>query len=202
VEAFRGPVARTLLVVATTAALLQPIQSFDERVQGAVQASRAPATEGVMRAATRVGNPGLVFGGLLAIAVLGGPVGVATARAALAVLLPVNAVVELMKLGFGRTRPDHVPDRRNSSFPSSHAANAFALATVLARRWRRGAPVFVGVAGIVAFSRVYLNRHYVSDVVVGAAIGVACAILVEAWQARRRVPVTAKAPAAEETVKI
>ena len=177
-EAFRGPVARTLLVIATTAALLQPIQSLDERVQGTVQASRAPATEGVMRAATRVGNPGLVFGGLLAIAVLGGPVGVATARAALAVLLPVNVVVELMKLGFGRTRPDHVPDRRNSSFPSSHAANAFALAIVLARRWRRGTPVFLLLAGLVAYSRMYLNRHFLSDVVFAAILGVGVALFV------------------------
>jgi undecaprenyl-diphosphatase len=141
-----------------------------------------------MRGASDVGRPALLFGGLLAIAVfdVAGP---GTARLALAALLPTNLVVEGMKRAVNRTRPDGERKRSNASFPSSHAANAFALAWVFARRWRRPSAAFWLAAGVVAFSRLYLNRHYLSDVVVGAAVGIACAILaarVLAALARRR----------------
>jgi undecaprenyl-diphosphatase len=183
-------------------AFLGPIQRLDDSAIAAVQAARSPALERPMRAASDAGRPVVVLGGLLAVALLDGAQGVTTARLALLVLLPTNLIVEGLKRATDRTRPDGEHKPSNASFPSSHAANAFALAAVLARRWRRWAPAFFVVAGIVAISRVYLNRHYVSDVVVGAVIGVACAFLVEAWQARRRVPVAAKAPAAGEAAKI
>jgi undecaprenyl-diphosphatase len=191
-------VRRLLLVLA----LLGPIQRLDDAAIAAVQAARTPALERPMRAASDAGRPVVVFGGLLAVALLDGAKGVTTARLALLALLPTNLIVEGLKRATDRTRPDGEHKRSNASFPSSHAANAFALATVLARRWRRWAPAWFAVAGIVAFSRVYLNRHYVSDVMVGAAIGVACALLVEAWQARRRVAAPAAAPAAGEAAKI
>lgn len=48
---------------------------------------------------------------------------------------------------------------------------AFALAFVLARAYPRYAVLFYGLAGLVAVSRVYLAKHFPSDVVAGAAIG-------------------------------
>lgn len=57
------------------------------------------------------------------------------------------------------------------SFPSSHAATAFAAAAILAffdkkRRW-----FYWTVAFLISFSRIYLGCHYVFDVVIGAIIG-------------------------------
>jgi membrane-associated phospholipid phosphatase len=60
------------------------------------------------------------------------------------------------------------------SFPSGHAIAAFAVATVISRRYprRRWVPyVAYGLAGVVGFSRITLNSHYPSDVFMGAALG-------------------------------
>lgn len=63
------------------------------------------------------------------------------------------------------------------SFPSGHAATAFAGATALLRFLpRRAVPLYV-LAAAIAWSRVYVGVHYVSDVVVGAGLGVATTLL-------------------------
>ena len=83
---------------------------------------------------------------------------------------------------FRRVRPEHeiaegpLPYgmRRpiTSSFPSGHATAAFTAASILARTGR-GDTVWYLLAGVVAGSRVYVKMHHASDVVVGAAIGLA-----------------------------
>ena len=57
------------------------------------------------------------------------------------------------------------------SFPSGHATLSFALAAALCLRWPKGKFLWLGTATLVAISRVVLGVHWVSDVVVGAAIG-------------------------------
>ena len=86
-----------------------------------------------------------------------------------------------MKRLIGRKRPlDETLG--NPAMPSGHASITFSVATILGYRypkWR--IPLYIG-AGLVSFSRVYLGRHYTSDVVVGAAIGTATGVLV--WHNR------------------
>lgn len=57
------------------------------------------------------------------------------------------------------------------SFPSGHSVTAFALAYALSRAYPRWAFLFYGLASLVALSRIYLAKHFPSDVVAGAAIG-------------------------------
>lgn len=60
------------------------------------------------------------------------------------------------------------------SFPSEHAASAFALATVIADEYRDSvfvAPVVYGVATMASLSKVNDNDHWCSDIFLGAAIG-------------------------------
>jgi undecaprenyl-diphosphatase len=166
-------------------ALLAPIARLDAQVRDAVQAARRPALERPMRLASDVGRPAIVLGGLLAVALLDGASGRATAGAALLALAPANLAVEGLKWTVNRPRPDGERKRSNSSFPSSHAANAAALAYVLGRRWRRLAPAWCIAAGIVSFSRIYLDRHFLSDVLVGLAIGGAGAWLMARLAAAR-----------------
>lgn len=60
------------------------------------------------------------------------------------------------------------------SFPSGHAASAFAAASIIERHlgYRAAWPTLL-VATYVATSRLHDNRHFVSDVVFGSAIGMA-----------------------------
>ncbi len=70
----------------------------------------------------------------------------------------------------------------NPSMPSGHATIVFSAATILGYRypkWR--IPLYLG-AGLVGFSRIYLGRHYTSDVLAGAAVGTTMGILV--WHNR------------------
>ena len=79
--------------------------------------------------------------------------------------------VQGLKVSTQRTRPNEANDH---SFPSGHSASAFATATVLQRHygWKVGVPATV-VAAYVATARVHDNRHYLSDVIFGAAMGIA-----------------------------
>ncbi|MBQ7288797.1 MAG: phosphatase PAP2 family protein [Clostridia bacterium] len=63
------------------------------------------------------------------------------------------------------------------SFPSGHTLAAFEGAVVVAIRNKRwGIPALV-LAGLIAFSRLYLYVHYPSDVLAGALLGTAIAFL-------------------------
>jgi len=82
----------------------------------------------------------------------------------------INAVLtQGLKLSIRRSRPDGAP----YSFPSGHASAAFANATVLSRHfgWKVAVPAY-GAAAYVAASRLQENRHYASDVIFGAAVGI------------------------------
>ena len=80
-------------------------------------------------------------------------------------------VTQLLKYSVRRERPD---GSSRTSFPSGHSSGTFASAAVFQQRygWKAGLPAF-GVAAYVAASRLSENKHYLSDVVFGAAIGLA-----------------------------
>ncbi len=75
-----------------------------------------------------------------------------------------------VKLLVRRERPD---GSNQASFPSGHSSGTFATATVLQRHygWKVGVPAYT-VAGYVAASRMNEGKHYLSDVVFGAAVGI------------------------------
>lgn len=61
-----------------------------------------------------------------------------------------------------------------SSTPSAHTSIAFTMATVLVQEFPHEkwlAPVAYSVASLTGISRIYHNRHWASDVVLGAALG-------------------------------
>jgi membrane-associated phospholipid phosphatase len=82
----------------------------------------------------------------------------------------VNVVYfQSLKLIAQRQRPNGA---NKQSFPSGHASNAFALASVAEGHfgWKAGLPAYL-LAGAVGASRIKQDKHYFSDVVAGAALG-------------------------------
>ncbi|HTR82385.1 MAG TPA: phosphatase PAP2 family protein [Bacteroidota bacterium] len=83
----------------------------------------------------------------------------------------------------GRIRPCHVLQGvrllvdcgSGLSFPSSHAVNNFAGATILSHYYRKYRWGWFSIASVIAFSRPYIGVHYPSDILGGAIIGWAVA---------------------------
>jgi undecaprenyl-diphosphatase len=113
----------------------------------------------------------------------------------LAADLAADGVGYLLREAIGRKRPPEIYPRpkplvhepHSGSFPSGHAATAFACATVLTLALPRYAvPLFL-LAVAIAFSRVYVGVHYPLDVVGGAFLGTLIgALLVFLGRRRRR----------------
>jgi membrane-associated phospholipid phosphatase len=121
-------------------------------------------------------------------------------RPAIFVYVLIGALVAdglsfVLRYAIGRERPPldypdptplvRLPD--NPAFPSGHAATSFACAALLA--WLTPLPkipLFV-LAGLIAFSRVYVGVHYPLDAIGGALLGLAVATALRRLvEARRR----------------
>ncbi len=84
----------------------------------------------------------------------------------------ISALTTLsLKMVFNRSRPEDDYPRWNSSFPSLHTTTFFSLATVFSKEYPCMRIPFYGLASIVGLSRVYLGKHYPSDVLAGAILG-------------------------------
>lgn len=96
--------------------------------------------------------------------------------------LITNAALKNM---FARTRPYEVIDglillverQSDFSFPSGHSCASFAAATVCYKMFPKkyGVPA-LGLAALIAFSRLYVGVHYPSDVIAGTLIGILAAM--------------------------
>ncbi|MGO4275662.1 phosphatase PAP2 family protein, partial [Paenibacillus sp. TAF58] len=66
----------------------------------------------------------------------------------------------------------------NASFPSDHATGAFVIAISIWIHRRKDGKLWLALAAGIAFSRVWTGVHYPSDVIGGAVIGIAAAVLI------------------------
>lgn len=85
-------------------------------------------------------------------------------------------VVLVLKLVIARERPVvtelfPIIHLFNYAFPSMHAAAAFAAIPILDREYPTLKKFWIIFAVLVAFSRIYLDKHYLSDVLAGSFIG-------------------------------
>jgi undecaprenyl-diphosphatase len=143
-----------------------------------------PAFDGIMPVITYAGTQ--IFWVLICIGlfVWGGEKGKNTAILCLLALFIGFFASELLKYLFARPRPYEVlhgihyfMDAQNYAFPSGHSTAAFTGSTIIGIKYGY-LYLLLGLAGLVAFSRVYIGVHYPSDVIIGAILGVLCALLV------------------------
>ena len=157
------------------------VAALDDAVDRAWEGLRGhPVADQIFYAASQLGDFSLLWHLLGVTRSLVSDDGIREATrlsAALAVeSVLVNGAVKSM---FRRERPAHADERPHhlrqpltSSFPSGHASAAFMAATLLAER-TRVKPLWYALAGVVAASRVHTRIHHASDVVAGAALGLA-----------------------------
>ncbi|MDQ2977628.1 MAG: phosphatase PAP2 family protein, partial [Acidobacteriota bacterium] len=158
----------------------------DEKIDRESQNQRSRFTDGVSSATTG-------FGGVWGFRIAGGLLGAGillnhenmrdTGREALeAGIIATILNKYILKRAFGRERPFEsngetvfVPGSSHDSFPSGHATQAFAVASVVAARSKGWIipTIAYGIATVVCMDRVNDRVHFASDVVAGAVLGTA-----------------------------
>ena len=108
---------------------------------------------------------------------IGAVLGTVSAPLALLINQPISHLVDRTRPYLAHPTHAHLLISRSHdpSFPSDHATGAFALAFALWLYDRSIGAVLMALAGLLAFSRVYVGTHYPGDVVAGALIGSAVA---------------------------
>ncbi|SCG82396.1 phosphoesterase, PA-phosphatase related [Proteiniborus sp. DW1] len=107
----------------------------------------------------------------------------------LAALSFSQVFVQILKRSLTRERPYNILEDIRSfdislkdySFPSGHTTASFSMATILVYYLPQFMIVFMLLALLVGFSRIYLAVHYPSDVIVGIILGVTSSIITHAY---------------------
>ena len=136
----------------------------------------------IMEVGTYFGDGRTMLGVSLLLMAYGGDENRETGRLMTSTFISTGVIVWGMKEIIGRKRP--LDDKvGNPAFPSGHTAYAFAGATLLGARYPKlRIPLYIG-AGLVGVTRIYLGRHYLSDVIAGAAVGTITGALVSRHRA-------------------
>lgn len=154
---------------------------------------RTPWLDDVMVFLSAIGAGGFIWFAIAAIAAVFPARRAAAWRMILAGLFTWMIVDGMIKPMVDRTRPFvaepqiQLLDQRplNASFPSGHAAIAFAGALAGTRLFPAAGWLMWPLAAMIACSRIYLAVHWPSDVLAGIVIGFACGWCVLGGRARR-----------------
>jgi len=169
------------LEVASAAAGVGVTAVFDRTIRNNVQAGRSPGEDRFMNRWQNI-NTFYVLGGFEVWGELGGDIRARNVAmdGLTASIIASGLITPGLKFVVGRERPSTTPATfkfrpfsGNYSFPSGHATQAFAVATVIAEHypvwWVEG--LAYGSAALIGYARIEQNAHYASDVVAGSLIG-------------------------------
>jgi len=174
------------------------LRRLDVAVYAAIAETPTPTLDRAFRALSRAADHSkLWLGSAGLLATTRGAPGRRAALDGLASIALTSSVVNLaLKPLADRRRPDrdahdvpavrHVAMPRSTSFPSGHAASAFAFATGVGASLPAAGIPLSAAAALVAYSRVHTGVHYPADVIAGSVTGVALSPLALAALRRRR----------------
>lgn len=163
--------------------------SLDYSLQREVAKTKSQTMDNITIFGERLGNPqyGTLVGGALYLGghLIGDKYLRETGQILVEAILFNGIVTQVMKMTFRRMRPDSEEgnydfgmfefesEAGDDSFPSGHTSTAFTIATVLSKRIDNtyASILLYSMAGLTAYQRVYANRHWFSDTVLGAVLG-------------------------------
>ncbi len=147
-------------------------ESLDQRLYDAIRDGwQSPLMDDVMNGVTKMGDRETCLMVCLGLSALGNDKARQVGKVSTVSLLAGQTVCTILKLAVNRDRPEGDSDRDNSSFPSGHVAGAFSVSYVIGNKYPKLKLPCHLVAALIAVSRVYLGRHWPSDVLAGAIIG-------------------------------
>lgn len=191
-----------LFAVASAVLMVAGFARWDQPVLEAVRAGAGESLRGLAGFLSRYGDfPFLLAGGVVALGFALRGSSRSRARIITAMILAgilAGLTSNVIKLATGRVRPrveqtehgwygpkheDRWVSLRHDfqSFPSSHAACAFGFFFPLFLSRRAAGTVGLLVAAAIAWSRVQLNAHHISDIAGGAFLGVVAGWIVWRW---------------------
>jgi membrane-associated phospholipid phosphatase len=173
---------------------------FDANIRNKVQGIKGRTLDRAADVGSAIGNPFVHLGIAAAVygggALAGSPKWQETGEMLGEAALLADASGFLLKGAIGRGRPTVTSDKGSfrpfqfksdyDSTPSLHTASSFAMASVMAAT-SESIPAklfYYTAATFVGFSRIYQDKHWASDIVLGAALGELCGRVVTGYHAR------------------
>lgn len=172
---------------------------FDRQIQKKVTAHPTRSLNNAADIGSSIGNPyahigfaALVYGGAI---LADSAKWKETAEMIGEALVLADAATFIIKESSGRGRPSVTSSKNDfkpfsfkkdyDSLPSMHTSSSFALASVLAATSDSIAmkAAYYGAATFVGFSRMYQNKHWASDLLLGAVTGELCGRVVTSYHA-------------------
>jgi hypothetical protein len=190
-----------ILITLGVAGAIGLTYAYDKEIQDKLTSRPSRSLTNAANAASLAGDPFVHLG--LATLVYGGAILADSPKWKEAgemmgeALILADATTFLIKEASGRGRPDTTLKKGDfkpfgfkkdyDSLPSMHTSSSFALASVLAATSKSLAmkASYYIAAAFVGYSRVYKNKHWASDVVLGAALGELCGRVVTSYHVNR-----------------
>ncbi len=171
--------------------LIGTIMIFDADIQKTMQDHRSTTTDELSKMVKPLGDGRIVVPVFIGVSIVGGvlqvPSLVNLGLTTLGALSLDGILTGTLQAALGRQRPykgkgptSYDPFSEGGSFPSGHTSVVFNVATILSSQYKSYGiiPVFsYSLAGLVGFSRINDNKHFASDVLAGALVGITTAQL-------------------------
>ena len=158
------------LILVTTSAYSNSVEDFDHDLFSYIHSDmQNKALDKTTPAIQRMGEPQVYFALCALLCAFGNDREFETGKLAIVGFAETGAIIYALKETIRRPRP--LNESEKTSFPSGHSGFAFTLATIISHDYPKlRIPLYLTALG-TAFSRIYLGKHYPSDVFAGAFIG-------------------------------